>query len=168
MCYFVHHFGFVLPQKKKETLRETLTMHFYAHFGTFSGNQKAHKLLIYTLLHIFSFSAGGKTGIRTLGPLARTTVFETAPFDRSGIFPGLNKNSGKNNTFLPLPILFYQKNKFLPTLYICIQLILRRTVGKTIVYFKIIVSVHAIIISILRKFKLGGLKTKYLHNHQYL
>jgi hypothetical protein len=30
---------------------------------------------------------GGETGIRTLGSLARTTVFETAPFDRSGISP---------------------------------------------------------------------------------
>jgi hypothetical protein len=30
---------------------------------------------------------GGGRGIRTLGTLARTTVFETAPFDRSGIPP---------------------------------------------------------------------------------
>lgn len=29
----------------------------------------------------------GKTGIRTLGTRKGTTVFETAPFDRSGIFP---------------------------------------------------------------------------------
>ena len=30
---------------------------------------------------------GGETGIRTLGTLARTTVFETVPFDRSGTSP---------------------------------------------------------------------------------
>src|SRR5690606_38950904 len=30
---------------------------------------------------------GGEGGIRTLGTLARTTVFETAPFDRSGTSP---------------------------------------------------------------------------------
>jgi hypothetical protein len=30
---------------------------------------------------------GGGSGIRTHGALARTTVFETAPFDRSGIPP---------------------------------------------------------------------------------
>ncbi len=30
---------------------------------------------------------GGETGIRTLGPLAGTTVFETAPFDHSGTSP---------------------------------------------------------------------------------
>ena len=30
---------------------------------------------------------GGERGIRTLGTLARTTVFETAPFDRSGTSP---------------------------------------------------------------------------------
>ncbi len=29
----------------------------------------------------------GKTGIRTLGTRKSTTVFETVPFDRSGIFP---------------------------------------------------------------------------------
>ena len=30
---------------------------------------------------------GGETGIRTLGALASTTVFETAPFDHSGTSP---------------------------------------------------------------------------------
>ncbi len=30
---------------------------------------------------------GGEGGIRTLGPLARSTVFETAPFDHSGTSP---------------------------------------------------------------------------------
>ena len=31
--------------------------------------------------------SGGETGIRTLGRLAPTTVFETAPFDHSGTSP---------------------------------------------------------------------------------
>ncbi len=31
----------------------------------------------------------GETGIRTLGSPKGSTVFETAPFDRSGISPGL-------------------------------------------------------------------------------
>ena len=31
--------------------------------------------------------SGGERGIRTLGTLTRTTVFETAPFDHSGISP---------------------------------------------------------------------------------
>ena len=30
---------------------------------------------------------GGEGGIRTLGTLARSTVFETAPFDHSGTSP---------------------------------------------------------------------------------
>ena len=30
---------------------------------------------------------GGETGIRTLGTLAGSTVFETAPFDHSGTSP---------------------------------------------------------------------------------
>ena len=30
---------------------------------------------------------GGETGIRTLGTITSTTVFETAPFDHSGISP---------------------------------------------------------------------------------
>ena len=41
---------------------------------------KSHKLLIYTLI-------SGKRGIRTLGTVTRTTVFETVPIDHSGIFP---------------------------------------------------------------------------------
>ena len=36
---------------------------------------------------IFSENCGGETGIRTLGGLAPTTVFETAPFDHSGTSP---------------------------------------------------------------------------------
>ena len=35
----------------------------------------------------FSGENGGETGIRTLGGLAPTTVFETAPFDHSGTSP---------------------------------------------------------------------------------
>ncbi len=31
--------------------------------------------------------SGGEGGIRTHGPLARSTVFETAPFDHSGTSP---------------------------------------------------------------------------------
>ena len=31
--------------------------------------------------------AGGERGIRTLGTLARSTVFETAPFNHSGTSP---------------------------------------------------------------------------------
>lgn len=31
--------------------------------------------------------ACGKRGIRTLGTVTRTTVFETVPIDHSGIFP---------------------------------------------------------------------------------
>jgi len=34
----------------------------------------------------------GETGIRTLGAFASTTVFETAPFNRSGISPFGNAN----------------------------------------------------------------------------
>ncbi len=34
-----------------------------------------------------SSGEGGERGIRTLGPASGTTVFETAPFDRSGISP---------------------------------------------------------------------------------
>jgi hypothetical protein len=34
-----------------------------------------------------SAGEGGERGIRTLGTVARTTVFETVPFDRSGISP---------------------------------------------------------------------------------
>ena len=36
---------------------------------------------------MFARSNGGETGIRTLGGLAPTTVFETAPFDHSGTSP---------------------------------------------------------------------------------
>ncbi len=36
---------------------------------------------------------GGETGIRTLGGLAPTTVFETAPFDHSGTSPRWGRNN---------------------------------------------------------------------------
>jgi hypothetical protein len=35
----------------------------------------------------FCSSFGGERGIRTPGPVTRTTVFETAPIDHSGISP---------------------------------------------------------------------------------
>ena len=34
-----------------------------------------------------SASEGGERGIRTLGTVTRTTVFETVPFNHSGISP---------------------------------------------------------------------------------
>ena len=37
---------------------------------------------------IFMYENGGERGIRTPGALAHSTVFETAPFNRSGISPG--------------------------------------------------------------------------------
>ena len=37
---------------------------------------------------------GGEGGIRTLGTLARSTVFETAPFDHSGTSPTGKKQWG--------------------------------------------------------------------------
>ena len=37
--------------------------------------------------NILRWGGGGETGIRTLGRLAPTTVFETAPFDHSGTCP---------------------------------------------------------------------------------
>lgn len=43
---------------------------------------KGCKLIAYSLFIC------GKTGIRTLGTRKGTTVFETVPFDHSGIFPG--------------------------------------------------------------------------------
>ena len=41
---------------------------------------------IYNTNHLAHF-IGGETGIRTLGGVTPTTVFETAPFDHSGISP---------------------------------------------------------------------------------
>jgi hypothetical protein len=51
---------------------------------------------IYRILHakpvLNQHVKGGERGIRTLGTVARTTVFETVPFDRSGISPGNGEN----------------------------------------------------------------------------
>ncbi len=59
---------------KKRVCRNTEKL-----FGHNKG-RKSHNLLIYTLI-------SGKRGIRTLGTVTRTTVFETVPIDHSGIFP---------------------------------------------------------------------------------
>ena len=40
-----------------------------------------------TILYPKTLETGGGSGIRTHGMLTHTTVFETAPFDRSGIPP---------------------------------------------------------------------------------
>ena len=49
---------------------------------------------------------GGERGIRTLGTRERTTVFETAPFDHSGISPQSQKSCGtgraETNLIVPL------------------------------------------------------------------
>ena len=37
---------------------------------------------------VLAFLEGGEGGIRTLGTVARTPVFETGPIDRSGTSPG--------------------------------------------------------------------------------
>jgi hypothetical protein len=42
-----------------------------------------------------SSKIGGEGGIRTLGPLARSTVFETAPFDHSGTSPQRLDTTGR-------------------------------------------------------------------------
>lgn len=60
--------------KKKEVCRNTEKL-----FG-YNKGCKSHNSLIYTLI-------SGKRGIRTLGTVTRTTVFETVPIDHSGIFP---------------------------------------------------------------------------------
>ncbi len=43
--------------------------------------------------------SGGERGIRTLGTFARSTVFETAPFDHSGTSPGHDHSSFKMHDF---------------------------------------------------------------------
>ena len=52
--------------------------------GTHEKKNAPCKSLIYRARCI---NYSGKTGIRTLGTRKGTTVFETVPFDRSGIFP---------------------------------------------------------------------------------
>ena len=53
----------------------------------------------------FAKASGGETGIRTLGGVAPTTVFETAPFDHSGTSPrsggDLNGDAGCRKGILP-------------------------------------------------------------------
>jgi hypothetical protein len=54
----------------------------------YNGKTKNHRnVSIFGGFRCFTLLMCGETGIRTLGPLARSTVFETAPFDRSGISP---------------------------------------------------------------------------------
>ena len=43
----------------------------------------------------FAGASGGERGIRTLGTLARTTVFETAPFNHSGTSPRTGAPDGR-------------------------------------------------------------------------
>ena len=53
----------------------------------FPDKTKPKTVLYGTILGLFIVKAGGETGIRTLGTIACTTVFETVPFDHSGISP---------------------------------------------------------------------------------
>ena len=48
-------------------------------------------------------SSGGETGIRTLGRVASTTVFETAPFNHSGTSP-LYENFNQKLVTLQQPL----------------------------------------------------------------
>ena len=48
--------------------------------------------MICRLLVCFDIAVGGEGGIRTLGTVSRTTVFETVPFNHSGTSPGCCKN----------------------------------------------------------------------------
>ena len=69
-----------------------------------------------------SAAEGGERGIRTLGTVARTTVFETVTIDRSAISPGRRVASatlagGKNNEIDGNPIVLAPKarrKKWLP------------------------------------------------------
>jgi hypothetical protein len=49
------------------------------------------------LFAFFDTKKSGEKGIRTPGPVARTTVFKTAAFDRSAISPFVNGH--KSNIF---------------------------------------------------------------------
>ncbi len=51
----------------------------------------------------------GERGIRTLGPAKRTTVFETAPIDRSGISPFCFKITKISICQLTLQIFYFFK-----------------------------------------------------------
>ena len=55
---------------------------------------KGGALRLKTLIRTKKVQVCGEGGIRTLGTVARTTVFETAPFDRSGTSPVGPQNYG--------------------------------------------------------------------------
>ena len=50
------------------------------------GNKQSNSKFLFDYNGLIGHG-GGETGIRTLGGLAPTTVFETAPFDHSGTSP---------------------------------------------------------------------------------
>ena len=52
------------------------------------------------LIHFVS----GERGIRTLGTVTSTTVFETVPFDRSGISPVMDKSFCANTKIINLSV----------------------------------------------------------------
>ena len=58
---------------------------------TAAGDKKGDASILYENISLFINDEdklyGGETGIRTLGSLAGSTVFETAPFDHSGTSP---------------------------------------------------------------------------------
>ena len=55
-------------------------------WGQLWGRKIHHLNLMFNIIYL-CVKYGGETGIRTLGRLAPTTVFETAPFDHSGTSP---------------------------------------------------------------------------------
>ena len=63
-------------------------------------------MFIYSGFPFFASINSGEIGIRTLGPLAGSTVFETAPIDHSGISPfwdcKVNKKYFTSNFYLEL------------------------------------------------------------------
>ena len=60
----------------------------------------------------------GERGIRTLGPLMRSTVFETAPFDHSGISP-ISKSFLKNKSDYCSRFISAEKEGFEPPVHCC-------------------------------------------------
>ena len=57
---------------------------------TESGAECCPVFLSSLLKQVVMLEIGGETGIRTLGGVTPTTVFETAPFDHSGTSPSTN------------------------------------------------------------------------------
>ena len=55
--------------------------------NTFLIDQQSAAVGLSSRANFEGHRAGGETGIRTLGTVARTVVFETTPFDHSGISP---------------------------------------------------------------------------------